>query len=241
MIKDTIKIEKHKTKMIAHRGLSGLEKENTMAAFIAAGARSYFGIECDIHPTIDKKYAVVHDDDLIRLADNEAVVRNTKLNDLQKIYLIDNFDHIKKAHLVIPSLEQYIANCIKYQKICVIEYKHLFTTDDLYKVVDIVQSYNYLENTIFISFIMENLINIRKKHSTIKLQFLTNKFDEDIFEKCKTYKLDYDVQFAALTKEIISRFHKAGLEVNCWVVDKPDDAKRLIDWDVDYITTNILE
>ena len=33
--------------MIAHRGVSGLELENTCAAFVAAGNRSYFGIETD--------------------------------------------------------------------------------------------------------------------------------------------------------------------------------------------------
>ena len=39
---DSIKIDSRNTKMIAHRGLSGIEKENTNAAFIAAGNRSYF-------------------------------------------------------------------------------------------------------------------------------------------------------------------------------------------------------
>ena len=38
---DTIRIEKGSTRMVAHRGVSGLEKENTMAAFGADGNRSY--------------------------------------------------------------------------------------------------------------------------------------------------------------------------------------------------------
>ena len=50
---DTIKIKKKKVKMIAHRGLSGLERENTCSAFVAAGNRSYFGIETDVHRTAD--------------------------------------------------------------------------------------------------------------------------------------------------------------------------------------------
>ena len=44
---ETLKLENNKTKMIAHRGLSGLEKENTAVAFIAAGNKSYYGIETD--------------------------------------------------------------------------------------------------------------------------------------------------------------------------------------------------
>jgi glycerophosphoryl diester phosphodiesterase len=37
---DTIKIAKNNVKMVAHRGLSAIELENTNAAFIAAANRS---------------------------------------------------------------------------------------------------------------------------------------------------------------------------------------------------------
>ena len=46
MRSDTIRLPEHgNTKMIAHRGASCLECENTAAAFIAAGNRSYWGME----------------------------------------------------------------------------------------------------------------------------------------------------------------------------------------------------
>ncbi len=61
---ETLKIDKQNTKMIAHRGLSGLEQENTVLAFIAAGNRSYFGIETDVRITKDKKFILCHDDNL---------------------------------------------------------------------------------------------------------------------------------------------------------------------------------
>ena len=48
---NTIKINKGTTLMVAHRGVSGLERENTAAAFVAAGNRSYYGVETDIHRT----------------------------------------------------------------------------------------------------------------------------------------------------------------------------------------------
>lgn len=41
---NTIKINSKATKVIAHRGMSGIERENTAAAFVAAGNRGYFGI-----------------------------------------------------------------------------------------------------------------------------------------------------------------------------------------------------
>ena len=59
---DVIRIDSKQTKMVAHRGLSGLERENTCAAFVAAGNRSYFGIETDVHTTRDGKFVIIHDD-----------------------------------------------------------------------------------------------------------------------------------------------------------------------------------
>lgn len=50
---DTIRFQHTRAQVVAHRGLSGLETENTCAAFVAAGNRSYFGIETDVHRTAD--------------------------------------------------------------------------------------------------------------------------------------------------------------------------------------------
>ena len=46
--KTTVQFNKGEIKMIAHRGLSGLERENTCPAFVAAGVKSYYGIETDV-------------------------------------------------------------------------------------------------------------------------------------------------------------------------------------------------
>ena len=50
---NTIKFNHYGTQVVAHRGLSGIERENTAAAFVAAGNRSYYGIETDIWRTAD--------------------------------------------------------------------------------------------------------------------------------------------------------------------------------------------
>ena len=65
MLKDTLRLNNPDMKMVAHRGLSGLELENTAAAFVAAGNRSYYGIETDVHRTADGKFVVIHEFDCI--------------------------------------------------------------------------------------------------------------------------------------------------------------------------------
>jgi len=55
MTVNSISFEKKQVKMVAHRGVNGLECEITAVAFIAAGDRSYWGIEMDIHVKKDGK------------------------------------------------------------------------------------------------------------------------------------------------------------------------------------------
>ena len=86
---NTIKIKKDSTRLVAHRGLSGIEAENTNAAFVAAGNRSYYGIETDIHRTSDGRFVVCHDGDLNRIAGVDMAVEDTDLSRLQEVVLLD--------------------------------------------------------------------------------------------------------------------------------------------------------
>lgn len=61
---NTVKFEHGRALVLAHRGLSGIETENTLCAFVAAGNRSYFGIKTDVHRTADGHFIVIHDDQI---------------------------------------------------------------------------------------------------------------------------------------------------------------------------------
>ena len=111
---DTVKlINKKNCKMIAHRGLSYIECENSMPAFVAAGNRSYYGIETDVHVTADGKFVIIHDDstgrvaagrdlsvegnsfDLLRgveLADKNGLTGRTDLRDFYDVKILLNTD-----------------------------------------------------------------------------------------------------------------------------------------------------
>ena len=81
---DTVRFtEKGDIRMIAHRGVSGLERENTCPAFVAAGVKSYFGIETDVHVTKDERFIIFHDNDLKRLLSSDIVVEETDFDTLR--------------------------------------------------------------------------------------------------------------------------------------------------------------
>ena len=71
---NTIRFNRGNVKLVAHRGLSGIETENTCAAFIAAGNRDYFGIETDARITADGKFILMHDDTTARVSGVELKV-----------------------------------------------------------------------------------------------------------------------------------------------------------------------
>ena len=227
--------------MVAHRGASGLERENTCAAFVAAGNRSYFGIECDIYRTIDGKFVVFHDSKTTRVGIDTLVIKESTYETLRSLRLTDLNGERCRNDLRIADLDEYLSICKHYEKKAVLELKSGFTEEALADVVEIIDNYDYLENTIFISFYYEQLEIVRKLRPSATMQFLINEFEDDLIERLKKNSMDLDIYHKSLTEERIALCHDNGIKVNCWTVDDPERAAELISWGIDYITSNILE
>lgn len=101
---NTVKINAKQAKMIAHRGVSGLERENTCPAFVAAGNRSYFGIETDIHVTKDGKFVVIHDETVTRVSNGRYSmnVEEVEASRLNEVTLPDKDGSIHRQDIRIP-------------------------------------------------------------------------------------------------------------------------------------------
>ncbi len=238
---NTRKFEKKSTKVIAHRGLSGIEVENTCSAFVAAGNRSYYGVETDIHRTADGKFIVGHDDNLKRIAGEEIYLEKTSLKVLQSVVLYDKDGTKGREDLRPCTLENYLSIVKKYEKHAILELKSEFTDEEIAKIIDIVKSYDYLENVTFISFIYENLTKVKRILPNQSAQYLFWKVTDEEIARLVRDKIDVDVWCKELTREQIEACHKAGLTVNCWTVDEIADGERFAEWGIDYITSNILE
>ena len=238
---DTVKFNKKDVKIIAHRGLSGIETENTNSAFVAAGNRSYWGIETDIHKTADGVYVVFHDDKTIRMTNKDMVIEKSTYKDLCELTLNDINGKQGRRDLVIPLLGDYICICKKYNKHAVLELKNSFAYEDIKEIVEIIESYEYLDDTTFISFDINNLISLRKILPNQNAQFLTGSFSNEILENLKKYKLDLDIEYHSVNKDIIQTLKENNIEVNCWTCNDAEDGEKLVECGVDYITSNILE
>ena len=239
-MQDTIHVNLPGVKMVAHRGVSGLERENTCAAFVAAGNRSYFGVETDIHRTADGRYIVFHDDNLTRLLGDGRVVEEMRFDELRALRLTD-LDGNARGDLLLPTLEEYVHICKKYDKDCVLEIKNHFEPEDIDNVIAIIRGIGWLERTIFISFDLPNMICIRERLPQQRAQYLVSTFGDDLIDILTGHHLDLDIKYSSLSAEQVRACHEAGIQVNVWTVNEAADAERLAGYGVDFITSNILE
>lgn len=241
---DTLHLSDPKPRMIAHRGLSGIELENTCSAFVAAGNRSYFGIETDVHVTADGQYIIIHDDTTKRVGLDDLSVENSTFETLRSLRLADKDGKRGRKDLLLPSLAEYTQICKKYEKISVLELKNHMEPADIDGIIDVIKQEGWLDKTIFISFDLPNVVYVKEKLPNQKVQYLIGgdmKDWQEVVDALNSHHLDLDIYYKMLTEERVQDVHNAGKEVNVWTVNQLDDAERLAAWGVDYITTNIIE
>ena len=226
--------------MVAHRGVSGLEIENTCPAFVVAAVKSYYGIETDVHVTRDGKFIICHDDNIKRVTGVDMEIEQSDYDDLKKIPVREE-DLSTRSDLVLPDLVDYIRICRKYDKVAVLELKNTMDVKHIINLVNCIKELEWLEKTTFISFSKENVINLKQLYPNLQVLFLTDQATKETFEFLKKYQLGLDIYYQALTIEYVNLLHANNILVYCWTVDDPGDAERLSAMGVDAITTNILE
>lgn len=89
-------------KLIAHRGITSLAKENSLEALTKATQSDYAGFECDVRISKDKKL-VMHHDPLYK----GKLVINTNYKDMKKdgIILLDDVLNIKTDKIIVVDVK----------------------------------------------------------------------------------------------------------------------------------------
>ncbi len=226
--------------LIAHRGLSGMEMENTLPAFEAAGKKEYYGIETDVHVTKDGNFILVHDDDLSRIAGLNMKIADSSYAELRAIRFADIYGGKTEKTLQLPSVEEYIQICKKYDKQAILELKGKMTEENIRALAKKIEGIDWLDRTTFISFSQETLLTVRKVYPNAELQYVTKTCTDEETAFMTEHKIDANLRWTAVTRARVRRLHKAGLKVNCWTVDGVACATLFSDYGVDMITTNIL-
>jgi len=223
------------TKIIAHRGFSQKEKQNTAAAFRRASESGAYGVETDVRLTKDGVFVTFHDKSAARLSGKYKIIEKTDFKDVQKLKVYDR-QHRHK----VPTFLDFLQSCKSSGKAAVVEIKSRLTKEQTEELIQIIDSEHYLSNTIFISFNMQALKYIRARLSEQPIQLLALLYRKVDLKFLQEYKFGLDINHRQLTKDRIIECHELGIEVNCWTVNSGRRTKILQQWGADYITTDKL-
>ena len=246
--RQTVSADIPQCRFVAHRGLSGVETENTCAAFLLAAQRGYWGIETDVHGTTDGKFVICHDANLKRVSGVDFDVRRHTLGAARKVALRDfggeeaaGSAASSRSDLRVPEFRDYLSICAKYGKHPVIELKDPFSPATLEKIVGEVRDHGILDDAVFISFLWKNCLGIRKLCPNLPVMNLDGLSDDTPLSAHLEHRIGADFHYGKLDRETVSAFRAAGLPVCAWTVDDPALARSLADIGVEYLTTNVLE
>jgi len=227
------------TKIIAHRGFSGVAPENTLIAFqkaIECGA-DYF--ELDVHKTKDGLPVVIHDKSVNRTSSNDMKGKIVEMTSGElaavKVGYPKKFSDKYKDEK-IPTLREALELARGKIKVC-IEIK----VDGVEKeVLKIVNELGVNDEVIIFSFSYPVLTKIRQLDSIIPILFLKNRADKMTIDYAKDIESDAIGvgSGTTITKEFLEIAHSKGIEVWKWTVDDKNKMEQLIDLGIDGLITN---
>ena len=140
---------------IIHRGLAKKTfKENSIKAFNFCFKKNY-GIETDLHTTLDNKIVCYHDFSLKRFK-SKKLIKNLKYKDINKI--------ASKYKMHIPTLNEVIK--ISKKNYLMLEIKSKFTKKNFLNLISIIKGLKHYSVT---SFNEKNISNLNKIKKNLNL------------------------------------------------------------------------
>ncbi len=240
-IKNTENRKNKNIHYIAHRGNNTKYPENSLPAF--RGTQNHWGIETDIQVTKDGKWVVMHDPTVDRMTNGTGNIKDLTYAQI-KALLIDSgaITGLSNNDRRVPSLDEYLFICKKYNKVPVIEIKdEVYTSENYDELVNSLKMLGLEKASVIISFGLSHLQEIKQRLPYTSVQFLVNSIDDNIIDQASSlgYGSGISVYNAhqSVTAENIRKCHDKDLEVCVWTVPFSDfDAA--IQKGVDYITTD---
>lgn len=210
--------------IIAHRGASRDEPENSLAAFRRALALGADGVELDVHTTADGALVVVHDGDL-----GGRPIGSLPLAAVR--------DHRLANGEPIPTLDEALA-CITPAVTAYVETKTLPADADaaLLRCIDAAPAPGRCQVHAFDHRIIRRLA---ARRPGLALGVLSGSYPLDPAAQVAAAGAQVLWQHADLVDApLVAQIHSAGYRLMVWTVDRPDDIRRLATLGVDGICTN---
>lgn len=214
------------TLVVAHRGASAYEPENTISAIKKAIELKTDGVEVDVQQTKDKELVVIHDATVDRTTNGKGYVKDMTVEQLK------SFSTAKGEK--IPTLQEVI-DIVRDRIYLEIEIKQQGIEED---VIEKIKG-NGINNVCITSLFPEVIKRVKKLDSRIKTGIGIGIKPPNIIEILKKSKADkVSLNYLFVDKELVNQIKSIKKEVGVWVVNDPIDVRKMIRLNVDQITTD---
>lgn len=225
--------------MIAHRGLSSVAPENTLASFKLATESGFKFVETDIHKTKDGHWVVMHDPTVDRTTDGSGAIADLTLEEIKSFKIdrgsgIENYPDEK-----VPTFNEYLETVISGGSYPVIEVKAKGDFD-FKDVVFLLREYGITDKAIVIDYDIEHLRTIRKLCPELKMQILGHFAKKEIIDAAlEIGNCGFDgMQYFQADNKYIKQIRDKGLPFNMWTVDSEAALKKIKKLGATMATTN---
>ncbi len=229
------RISERKPIIIGHRGALQVAPENTIPAFEAALNAGADGVEFDVQRTVDGHLVIFHDEDVSRTTDGTGMLPEMTLAQLQSLDAGSWFDEQFRGARIL-TLSEFFDWAKGNDLLLFLELKEPYRYTGIERqIVDRIREYDLVERLQVRSFYHANLFELHKIAPEISISEL---WLRHIPWKAEVVYKTVNLMYGLYTQENIAEFHEWGRSVTAWVVDDLDDARRLMEWGIDGITTN---
>ena len=230
--------DERNVKMIAHRGASALEPENTISSFNRAASVGAWGVEADIYVLKDGNIVVFHDADVERMTNGVGEIKSMDLVEVKSLNIDSGNNICNYNNLKIPTLDEYLNCCLQNKLTPIIEFKAV-NVENVKEIVDKIKKYGLEDNAIIISTSYGWIKYIREYSDKIHFQYLSDITIENINLLKEYGNYGIDIKIDKITKDKVDLAHLNGAKVNVWTVNNKKDINKLIDMGVDMITSDL--
>lgn len=216
--------------IIAHRGASRAERENTLAAFRTAARVGAHAVELDVRRTSDGALVIHHDATL----DDGRVIAHCARGSLPP--------HVPDLDAALDACAGMWVN---------VEIKNDPTEPDFDPTdaiadhtMELLASRDEHQRWLVSAFRMATIDRCRafadRDRLPVRTAWLTAAAPPDAVAQLQAHgHTALHPWVKLLTSDVVDRCHAAGIEVNTWTCDDPVRIGELVDWGIDGICTNV--
>lgn len=233
-----------KTKVWAHRGASGWDKqyapENTMPAFQKALEMGADGIEFDVQLSKDGHLVIAHDERLERVSNGTGWLKDYTLQELRQFSFSKT--HSEYGYVPIPTVEELLRWMKSNTMTMNIELKTgmIYYPDIEEKTAALVENFALEERVLYSSFNHYSLKKMKEIKLNASIGLLCGENFIDIPQYPSVLQAEAIHPSISIAKQMnfIERCHKANLKVHVWTVDVKTDMKWMCEAGADAIFTD---